>query len=258
MNYEELFENKGSDTLVFMGGEVKVLGDRKVGGYGVLFSTPKDPDTYEDFFHVKDTDFDIADGEKRSLYYNHGFDEKIGNRKIGAFTTKKDDIGLWVEGQLKEGDEYADAILGMVDAGKLGYSSGAVGHLVRRERVSKTSNVHKITSWPLGEMSLTNRPAEPRAWAIPLKSFFNPTQETPAAETEVGAAVSIDSIRALEHFFHREGGMSVNRAKTEASKFSLRDVEGKSEAQSDTFRAEALCELARIELRRMRELGVVL
>lgn len=256
MNYEELYGKTVDNTLVFMGGEVKLLGDRKVGGFGVLFTTPKDPDLTEDFFHQTDTDFDLADGQIRSLYYNHGFDPTIGNHKIGTFATKKTDMGLWVEGQLNEADEYADAVLTMVEAGKLGYSSGAVGHLVRREKVGKSSNVHKITSWPLGEMSLTNKPAEPRAWAVPLKSWFS-KEDKQDDKPAVKEAVAITTVRELEAAL-RDAGYSVKEGKELVSKFSLRDVEGKSEAQSDTFRAEALRELARIELRRMRELGVVL
>src|SRR5579859_2699254 len=38
------------ETVVYRGGEVKSLGDDRVGGYLVVFSTEKDPDLSGDFF----------------------------------------------------------------------------------------------------------------------------------------------------------------------------------------------------------------
>lgn len=243
-----------SDLLVFMGGEVKKLDDRKIGGYLCLFTTPKDPDLANDYF-TKDTDFDIYDGERRSLYYNHGMDETIGNRKIGDFTTRKDDVGLWLEAQLAARDEYADAVLSMVEKGAVGYSSGSIAHLVRREKPSKNVASSWLKHWPIGEGSITPTPCEPRLRAVPLKMWFN--QASPAAPNK--AAVSITDIRTFEDFL-RESGFPKDAAVTIASKgfnaLRRRDAE-ESEANSDTFRKDCLMELARAEIVRARRLGVV-
>ena len=243
-----------SEVLVKMGGEIKRIDDRKIGGYLALFTTPSDPDLSEDYF-THDTDFDIEDGERRSLYYNHGFDERIGNNKIGSFTTKKDDSGLWIEAQLAARDAYAYDVLKLVEQNALGYSSGAISHLVRRERVNKNAKSTWLKAWPLGEGSATTTPCEPRLLALPLKSWFNAAQGTPAAIVS-GAAISINTLRELETYLHRDGGLSIQQAKTIASRFSLRDVESAPEATSDTFRGDALRELARTEYSRSLSLGV--
>lgn len=161
------------DTLISFGSPVKRLDSRKIGGHLVLFSTQQDPDTSADYFDAK-TDFDLEDGDRRTGYYNHGMDVKVGNLKIGWGTLKKDDVGLWLEAQLKDRDEYVDAILDMVDDGKLGLSSGALSHLVRRD--AKNRFVSHITHWPVGEWSLTPTPAEPRTIALPLKTWMKSLQ----------------------------------------------------------------------------------
>lgn len=164
-------------TLVHYGGEVKALGDDgKIGGYLVTFGDADTPDlsATRDFF-TKDTDFDIETGEKRSVYYSHGLDATMGVKKIGALTVTdmaKDDHGVWVEAQLKMRDKYEQAIFGMVKEGKLGWSSGAPTHLVRRKAIkTDEGTVHEILHWPIGEGSLTPTPAEPRCDAFALKSL---------------------------------------------------------------------------------------
>lgn len=168
-------QHKSLDMLVVEGGSVKRTGEYKFGGHLVLFTGYNDPDTDKDFFD-KQTDFDIEDGDRVTGYYNHGVDVKMGNRKIGRGTVKSDDVGIWLEGQLNERDEYIDAIWEMVEEGKLGLSSGALSHLVRREQKSN-GNSH-ITHWPLGEWSLTPTPAEPRTKAIPLKMWAKSVKGT--------------------------------------------------------------------------------
>jgi len=79
-------------------------------------------------------------------------------------------------------DEYEKRIMELAAAGKLGWSSGAAGHLVEREQVGKS---WRIKSWPIAEASLTPTPAEPRNNAVSVKSLFDdiqPAQETPEPE----------------------------------------------------------------------------
>lgn len=249
------------DTLIFQGGEVKSLGGNKIGGHLVLFTTKQDPDTSGDYFDA-DTDFDFEDGDRRSGYYNHGFDVKIGNNKIGTGTLSKDKIGVWLEAQLAERNDYAEAIMEMVKKGALGLSSGALSHLVRREAKNKSGTLNYVSHWPIGEWSGTPTPAEPRTLAVSIKTwaeslsldrlrahcgspFMTPDEaknqmrgeeppddpfgvtadlpNDPAAPTK-GAAVSITTVRELERFL-RDAGCSVQESKTVASRFTLRDVE---------------------------------
>ncbi len=159
------------DTLINRGGEVKSLGNGKVGGYLVRFSDAKSPDLAGDFF-AADTDFgvDWDGGEvKTAVLYAHGMDAKMGKTKIGVGTMTKDDVGVWVEAQLQERTEYEKAVAGMAAKHKLGWSSGTASHLVDREAVG---GAYKITRWPLGlDASLTPTPCEPKNACMPLKSW---------------------------------------------------------------------------------------
>ena len=166
-------DKKSVDTLIAFGSEVKNLGGGKIGGHLVLFSTAKDPDLAGDYF-TKATDFDFEDGEARSGYYNHGLDIKMGNTKVGRGTLTKDDVGVWLEGQITLRDEYGAAVMKLVDDGELGLSSGALSHLVRREKATK--GVTHVTHWPIGEWSLTPTPAEPRTQVVSIKSWAKALQ----------------------------------------------------------------------------------
>lgn len=167
------------DDLIYFGDTVKSLGEGRLGGYLVRFSGPKDTDLTGDFFS-KNTDLGVFEGNKLPVYYQHGYDGHFKNTRIGWATTKYDDVGLWVEAQLDMRSEYEQAIVEMALNGKMGWSSGAAGHLVERELVGKAWH---IKSWPIAEASLTPTPAEPKNGAVTLKSLFEqPEQEAPDAE----------------------------------------------------------------------------
>lgn len=165
-----------TQQLVGLGGPVKALGNNRVGGHLVLFGSPAEKDLQGEFFS-KATDFWDLSGSKPVIYH-HGFTKALGRRRIGGVTLKADDAGLWAEGELKARDEYekryADKILAMVNAGKLGWSSGSANHLV------ETTKAGEILSWPIVEASLTPTPVEPRTRVIPLKSLLksDPTPDT--------------------------------------------------------------------------------
>lgn len=154
------------DNLISFGGEIKALGDGKLGGYLVRFSTSSDTDLTGDYF-TKDTALTIPD--KLPVYYQHGMDKVMGKRVIGSASVRMDEVGAWVETQLNMRDEYEKAIYELAQAGKLGYSSGALPHLVDREPMGK--GVYFIKSWVVGEASLTPTPAEPRN-IVSLKSLI--------------------------------------------------------------------------------------
>jgi hypothetical protein len=162
------------DTLIYFGDKVKALGEGRVGGYLVRYGSPVKTDLVGEYF-AADTDFDREPGESVAVYYRHGLDPTLKNRKIGRATMKMDDVGVWVEAQLELRDAYEKKIYEMAEGGKLGWSSGSAPHLVDYETTGKA---RKIKSWPIIDASLTPDPCEPQNEAVTLKSL--------AAETETG------------------------------------------------------------------------
>jgi len=159
------------DTVIAFGTEVKALGNGKVAGYLVRFSTADEPDFTGDFF-TKETDF--GQHAVTPVYYHHGLDTKLRKRQLGAGSLIKDEFGVWIESQLNLRDEYEKAVYEMVETGKQGWSSGSASHLVERQPEGKAN---RIIRWPLGlDASLTPTPAEPRNSAIPLKTYISGLQ----------------------------------------------------------------------------------
>lgn len=141
-----------------------------VKGYLVRFGTPEASDLEGEYF-TKATDFGFPakPGVKVPLnvYYHHGMDPKIGRKSIGTGFVKMDDTGLWYEAQLDMADEYAAMVAKLCKDGKMGYSSGAAGHLVERKSIGAGA---EITRWPIAEASITPTPAE---WRNTVKSIMD-------------------------------------------------------------------------------------
>jgi HK97 family phage major capsid protein len=193
-------EAKTGEGLL-IGCEVKALGNGKIGGYLVQFSSDQDPDLTGDFF-TKDTYF--GDIGTTNVLYHHGMDKTVKTRSIGTGVLRKDDVGIWIEAQLKLADKYEQAIYDMVKAGKLRWSSGTASHLVEREPTGKAM---WVKSWPLGiDASLTPTPAEPRNAAVVIKATnggnYVETQEqyetTASGGEEVKTSLGLDRLTALE------------------------------------------------------------
>lgn len=142
---------------------IKAIDDNTItiGGYGVVFGGVDL--TGEQF--ANDTDFwlDKLPGA-RPVLYDHGGDATVKAAVLGATTKiEADAVGLWVEAQLQRSAQYADYVLELLKAGALGYSSGALSHLVERVQGPGAT---VIKSWPIGEFSLTPTPAEPRTLGV--------------------------------------------------------------------------------------------
>lgn len=157
----------GADALVFYGGTVKALGDGRVGGYGILFTSASDPDLQGDFF-TKSTDLELDGRDSLRTLWDHGLDPVLKRRKLQRAKYRMDDVGVWFETKLNEADDYEKAIYGLAEKGKLGWSTGSAPHLVERVPVKKA---FELKSWPISEVSLTHMPVEPRTAAVPLKSI---------------------------------------------------------------------------------------
>lgn len=153
------------DTQAFYGGAVKALGGGKVGGYAVLFT--QEPDLQGDIF-TKSTDFFVREGDERPILYRHGMHPVIKSRQLGRGKLHFDEVGIFLEGELDLRDNYEKAIYKLAEMGKLGYSTGSMGHLVAKTPKNKS---FEINAWPIGEISLTPNPVEARTSAFPLKSM---------------------------------------------------------------------------------------
>jgi len=143
-----------------------------VKGYLVRFGDSKTADLEGDYF-TKSTDygFPVAKGQRVPLnvYYHHGMDSAVGKKSIGTGYIKMDDTGLWYEAQLDMADEYGNMIAKLCKQGKMGFSSGAAGHLVERKSMGVAA---EITRWPIAEASITPTPAEYRNSVKTLKEYY--------------------------------------------------------------------------------------
>src|SRR5262245_37784257 len=213
-------------TLAFNGGEVKALGDGKIGGYLVRFSGADDPDLQGDYF-TQETDFYIEHGDKRTILYRHGVHPLLKSQKLGKATLSVDDVGVFVEGELDIRDKYVRAIYTLAEKGKLGWSSGSMTHLVVREPNGKS---FEMKAWPIGEASLTPTPVEGRTSAFPLKEIV-----IPAEEVDFDAIVkSLDEPEPDEEELSIDGIPSAVKAFCEAvSPVSTKDGKERSEAAVD-------------------------
>ena len=201
--YANVEKSLSPDTLAFYGGAVKALGNGKIAGYGILFTTVVDPDLDGDVF-TKETDLELEIGDRRTIYYRHGTHPVIKNRKLGKATlTRKDDAGAFFEGELDLRDEYDRYIYKLAELGKLGWSTGSMPHLVRKEiAIDGEHQAMALKSWPVGEISLTPCPVEPRTSAFPVKSLAEPDVLDDfiksVEEPEETEPVSLDGLPALK------------------------------------------------------------
>ena len=162
----EVEQEPDDEQIVYFGGAVKALGDGKLGGYLVQFSSDDDPDLTNEFF-TKETDY--GDATKTTVYFNHGLDPIVRKKKLDHAPIKMDDFGVWIEAQIDMRDKYEAFIYKRAKEGKMGWSSGTLPNLVEREKSGKAI---WIKSWSLGlDASITPTPAEPRSVAQPLKSI---------------------------------------------------------------------------------------
>ena len=188
---------------VAFGSEVKteVLADGTIKASGTLirFTNLDDPDLCGDFFTSTTYYGEDIEGKKLPIYFHHGVQLKRtvdgevklvgpGRRKIGVGTLSFDtEKGILIDAIIDDAKEYHDDLATALADGSLGWSSGAVGHVVARKAHLDESGewvkAFEIVSWPTGEASLTHMPAEPRNVAeskgfTSIKSVEDITPET--------------------------------------------------------------------------------
>ena len=163
------------NTLVHYGSEVKTLekdgDDYTVGGHLVIFDDPASPvkDLAGDYF-TSDTDFGSRKGDGAECLFHHGVPLKselahLSRQRFQPLKVEEDEMGLFASTVLDMSDDYQAAVGELVEQKALGWSSGALPHLVER----KSDGFLK--TWIVGEGSLTPTPCEPRTSAMPLKSL---------------------------------------------------------------------------------------
>ena len=167
-----LWDTEGMDLLTSSVDGIKSDRLGYVKGYLVRFGDTKTADLEGDYFTPQtDYGFPVSKGQRVPLnvYYHHGMDAAVGKKSIGTGFVKMDDTGLWYEAQLDLADEYGSMIAKLCKQGKMGFSSGAAGHLVERKSMGGAA---EITRWPIAEASITPTPAEYRNSVKTLKEYY--------------------------------------------------------------------------------------
>jgi phage head maturation protease len=186
-------------TLVSFGDAIKADDSGRVRGYLVRFGGA---DLEGDYF-TKDTDFGrpMKSGDRvaMNLYYHHGQDRTVGKSRIGTGYITMDDKGLWYESQVEMADSYQKMIQELAKSGKLGYSSGATGHMVERKKMS--DGRYEITRWPIGEASLTPTPAEPMNMVKSLKDMYGDMEDGMEEEMIIPVAPGEDVATFVENVY---------------------------------------------------------
>jgi hypothetical protein len=168
------------ESQIMFGDTIKTLDDQgKVGGYLVRFTDADHKDLDGEYFTAK-TYLGSTEGNGVDAYFMHGrsldvpddLNDKVKSEIKGfsehvfsSIKTTRDAVGIFAELVLDLSDRYEEAVHTLVTKGKLGWSSGAISHLVRKGKDGE------LKRWPIGEASLTPTPAEPRNRAIPVKSL---------------------------------------------------------------------------------------
>lgn len=170
---------KDDDTVTAIAGEIKSLGDGKVGGYGWLFGSSKEKDFSGQWFSPR-TDVDWRIGEIKTAYYDHGLDEVLEVKKFGnGWELKRvDEFGGWIENQLNLADQYEAFVEKAIREGKIvhngevkdvkmGLSPGSAFRLIRETEDGE------LLSFPIIEDSFTLTPMEHRTRQTlrPVHSF---------------------------------------------------------------------------------------
>jgi hypothetical protein len=145
-----------TDFITSMGSSVKAIGSGRVEGYLVKYGGSGDLSQYRDIF-LKSTDY----GRRKSsdAWVHHGLLPGLGERMLtNEAQLEPDEVGIFCKLLLDIGDRYEAALYQLTTAGKLGWSSGVLPNLVKRQPNGDGS--HTVKRWILGgDASLTPSPA---------------------------------------------------------------------------------------------------
>jgi cation transport regulator ChaB len=174
--------------------------DYLIEGLAIPFGGPDSRDLDGEYF-TKETDLCISWlGEVgRPLLYDHGTNKRIKRDPIGRQVDLEVlDDGVWIKAELDKNSRYRAAVSQLIHEGGLGFSSGAMAHLV-----TKSSDGH-LETWPWVEESLTPTPAHPGAVAYYVKSAADVIKRLEAADVPTATLKA----KLVERFDEWSGGDS--------------------------------------------------
>ena len=141
------------------------------------------------------TDFGMA-LDRQPLYYDHGGDSTIARQRIGSGSLIREASGLRFDGEVDVPAKFANSLKRLISSGLLGYSTGALSHLV--ERQLQPDGRTKIVTWVVGETSLTTSPCEPRTGT----NFKKTLEEIKAANSARLAQIQLEQRRRVAYLNH--------------------------------------------------------
>lgn len=164
----------------------------------------------------------------RPILFHHGLDGAVKTAVVGRQTdVETDDEGVWVKAQLDKRSRYYSRVKQLIDAAALGFSSGAMPHLV------KTRKDGQIERWPWVELSLTPTEANPNiVYAVKADVDYYDTDhedEEPGngAYADHGSRVLTDVAQFLERTDDRaESRTKSGRTLSAANLDALRGLDG--------------------------------
>lgn len=151
----------------------------------------KDTDTE---FFTPNTDIKPRWFKERPVLFHHGQDPHVGDDDIGVMDELELDakLGWWGRLWLDRSHRFHSEIDALLRAGKMHGSSGALGHLVRKD--NKTG---EILVWPVIEETLTPTPANRLSRIEPAKALASFTSAGLATEALKGLSTAdLDSLPA--------------------------------------------------------------
>ena len=196
-----------------IGDAIKALEGNRVGGYLVRFTNADDRDLHNEYF-TKDTNFWLKEHPiiGKPILIDHAFDDHFKSVPVGIIDfLKEDEIGLWIEGKLKERAEYEDMLRGWKERKWLGdnelpnekitmlagnlekavksffatnkaqWSSGALPQSV------EIADDGHIKSWAIIEGTGVHTPAEPDGTQITLKGIIQSLSLPSVPDTSIDA-----------------------------------------------------------------------
>lgn len=155
------------NILIIDGGSVKTEEDGVVSGLGIVFGSESEPDqsSQRDFF-TADSHIRKSESFTVPVYHEHGLG--LSDEEIGEAILTKEEGGWKAVARLDLTNDYAKKVYEAAKTKPYGFSTGALQHLVKR--VPKGNNTNFLKKWVVGEISLTERPAERKAVVEYVKS----------------------------------------------------------------------------------------
>lgn len=177
-----------NNLLVIDGGLVKSTAEGIVEGMGIVFGSEKEPDqsTFHDFFTAESyvrnkEEFQVP------LFLEHGLG--LHDEQIGEATLSKQNDGWKAVAEIDTSTDIGQKVYEATKEKQFGFSTGAMQHMIKR--VSKSNGANFLKKWVVGELSLTERPAERKAVVQSVKSITEDGQITygPAFEERENATL---------------------------------------------------------------------